>query len=332
MIKTLVLNRLYSNEEIFKTLAVSNAGGIRLSVEGKAVRRAVVMTSGQGLHGAGENPYHDRLESGVLTYTAAGKLGEQSLAGVNNRLLEQKAANFPIHGFALVASRRDKSVGPKRWKYLGLLEYLRCYPDVQLDADGKVRRVWLFEFRIHSEHQALPVALDVAISSQTLVESRLSASVSSEDDEIISDEGQQTGDLERIEHIRGRLLSMEPRGFELFLKDLLLRAGFIDVCVTKFSSDGGIDVNARAGSRIWIFENTLVQIQAKRWLHSVGRKEIAELRGSLRPFARGAVVTTSHFSKAAINEASEEGKNPIALIDGFRLSKVVLDEGLELAT
>jgi hypothetical protein len=46
----------------------------------------------------------------------------------------------------------------------------------------------------------------------------------------------------------------------------------------------------------------------------------------LQPFARGAVVTTGHFSKAAISEASEEGKNPIALVDGFRLSQVVLDE------
>jgi len=90
-------------------------------------------------------------------------------------------------------------------------------------------------------------------------------------------------------------------------------------------------VNARAGARIWVFENTLVQVQAKRWLHSVGRKEVAELRGSLQPFARGAVVTTSHFSKAAINEAGEEGKNPIALVDGFRLSKVVLDEQFHLA-
>jgi hypothetical protein len=27
-----------------------------------------------------------------------------------------------------------------------------------------------------------------------------------------------------------------------------------------------------------------------------------------------------------MNEASAEGKNPIALVDGFRLSKVVLDE------
>jgi len=87
----------------------------------------------------------------------------------------------------------------------------------------------------------------------------------------------------------------------------------------------------RVQEAVELFENSLVQVQAKRWLHSVGRKEVAELRGSLQPFARGAVITTSHFSKAAINEASEEGKNPVTLVDGFRLSKVVLDEQFHLA-
>lgn len=110
-----------------------------------------------------------------------------------------------------------------------------------------------------------------------------------------------------------------------------MHCGFSEVCVTRYSADGGVDVNARAGRRIWIFENVLVQVQAKRWLHSVGRKEVAELRGSLQPFARGAVVTTSHFSKAAISEASEQGKNPIALVDGVKLSQVVIDEEFNLA-
>jgi restriction endonuclease Mrr len=74
---------------------------------------------------------------------------------------------------------------------------------------------------------------------------------------------------------------------------------------------------------MWPLENLLLQVQAKRWLHSVGRKEVAELRGSLQPFARGAVVTTSHFSKAAIREASEPGKNPIVLLDGQRFATLV---------
>jgi Restriction endonuclease len=331
MIEALEVGHLYSNEEIFRSLKVGNAGGIRLSLLDKAVLRAVVMTSEQNFHGARENPYHDRLEGGVLTYTAAGKLGQQTLAGMNSRLIEQKTFNFPIHAFSLMASRRDKSVGPNHWKYLGLLEYLRHYPDTQLNAEGKVRKVWLFEFKVHDQRGHLPLASEAAISSRVLTESRLQAANNSDDDEII-DEGDQpqAKDFERIEQVRGKLLAMEPRGFEFFIKNLLVHCGFSDVCVTRFTADGGVDVNARTGGRIWIFENTLVQVQAKRWLHSVGRKEVAELRGSLQPFARGAVVTTSHFSKAAINEACEQGKNPITLVDGFRLSKVVLDEDFEL--
>lgn len=331
MIKVLKVGQLYSNEEIFKSLKVGNAGGIRLSLVDSAVLRAVVMTSEQNFHGVRENPYHDRLEGGILTYTAAGKVGQQSLAGVNSRLIEQKTFNFAIHAFSSIASRRDKSVGPSHWKYLGLLEYLRHYPDTQLDADGKIRKVWLFEFKIHDEHGPLSLASEAAISSEVLTVSRLQAANGFDDDQII-DEGvrPQVEDVERIERVRSSLLAMEPRRFEFFIKDLLVHCGFLDVCVTRFSADGGVDVNARTGGRIWIFESTLVQVQAKRWLHSVGRKEVAELRGSLQPFAKGAVVTTSHFSKAAINEAGEGGKNPITLVDGFKLSKVVLDEKFSL--
>lgn len=327
----LTVGQLYSNEEVFTCLRVGNAGGVRFSIHDKEVVRAVIMTSDQNFHGAWENPYHDRLEGSVLTYTAAGKFGQQTLAGANSRLTEQKQLNFPIHGFTLIASRRDRSVGEKRWRYLGLLEYLRHYPDTQLDADGKVRKVWLFEFRIHNDCDVLPLSTERDAAAEILVASRLQAAATTDDDEVVNETGQpSTENLRQIEEIRGTLLAMEPRRFEVFVKDLLAHCGFREVCVTKFSSDGGIDVNARAGARIWIFEDTLVQVQAKRWLHSVGRKEVAELRGSLQPFSRGAVLTTSHFSRAAIMEACEAGKNPIALIDGFRLSKAVLDEDFRL--
>jgi hypothetical protein len=332
MIDALTVGQRYSNEEIFKAPKVSNAGGIRLALEGKAVSRAIIMTSVQPFHGSGENPYQDRLENGILTYTAAGRLGEQTLSGTNNRLIEQVRFSFPIHGFILTASRRDRAVGPKRWEYLGLLEYLRHYPDTQLDAEGNVRKVWLFEFKVHNEHRIIPLAGEVVISNQLLSASRLDGANTPSDDEIVDPtEHQQADNMKRVEQIRGKLLGMEPREFELFVKNLLIHCGFLEVCVTRFSADGGIDVNARVGGRLWIFENAVVQVQAKRWLHSVGRKEVAELRGSLQPFARGVVVTTSHFSRAAINEANEEGKNPIALVDGFRLSKVVLDEQFHLA-
>src|SRR3989338_821249 len=330
MIKEFVVGSLYSNEEIFKTLHVANAGGIRLSIKEGVVFKVTIMTSVKDFNLREENPYHDRLENDILTYTAAGKLGEQTLAGINNRLIEQKESDFPIHGFVLVASRRDKTVGPKRWRYLGSLEYLKHYPDTQLDSNGKIRRVWIFEFKIHQSVSIIPIEMDRLISGKLLSESKRLHPDNSDNEIIESIDLDQVNNFEEVEKIRSQLLVMEPRKFEFFIKDLLIHTGFTEVCVTKFSADGGVDVNARAGDRIWIFENSSIQVQAKRWLHSVGRKEVAELRGSLQPFARGVVITTSHFYKEAINEAIEEGKNPISLIDGFRLSKVVITEKFTL--
>jgi HJR/Mrr/RecB family endonuclease len=330
MLEKLTVGSFYSNDSIFTTLKVGNAGGIRLSLLDKSVVRAVIMASVDS-RAKSENPYHDRLENGTLTYTATGKTGEQTLSGINKRIVEQKQFNFPIHGFMSIASRRDKSIGTERWQYLGLLEYQRHYVDIQLDSIGKVRRVWIFEFKVHQEQQIIPLSIDSIISGHLLTNSRRLNLNDRDDEEIVTEnDHQQTDITAHIEHIRVRLLAMDPRRFEFFIKDLLVHFGFTEVCVTKFGADGGIDVNAKAGIRMWVLENTLLQVQAKRWLHSVGRKEVAELRGSLKPFAKGAVVTTSHFTRAAINEASEEGKNPITLIDGFRLSKVVMDEKLNL--
>ena len=130
-------------------------------------------------------------------------------------------------------------------------------------------------------------------------------------------------DPAKIEVIRSRLLGYSPEQFEHVIKDLLIQTGFDRVTVTKFCQDGGIDINAFTSSKMWPITNLMIQIQAKRWLHTVGRKEIAELRGSLKPFARGCVVTTSHFSRAAIAEAYESGKNPVNLMDGFELSSLI---------
>lgn len=326
---------LYSSEEIQNSLAVGNAGGIRMSIaDDGSVRRAVILTSVPTARQLSENPYHDRIENDILVYTGAGREGEQTLGGVNRRLPQQLEANFPAYGFVLVGSRRDASIGPKRWKFLGLLEYLRHYPDTQTDTGGTVRKVWLFEMRIHARPEAVVVADDRAIGGRVLKASRKANKQSGEDREIgqaplVVPSGTVDFDPVEIESIRSRLLATPAERFEHFVKDLMLATGFVNVSVTKFSQDGGVDVNAYASPAMWPVENMLVQVQAKRWLHTVGRKEVAELRGSLDPFARGAVVTTSHYSKAAVVEAARAGKAPIVLVDGYSLARVVARLGLQ---
>ncbi len=335
MIPVFQVGQLYSSDDIQSALKVGNAGGVRMSIgDGGTVRRAVILTSVATARQATENPYHDRVENDILVYTGAGREGDQTLGGVNKRLPQQLGANFPAYGFVLVGSRRDPAIGPKRWRFLGLLEYVRHYPDTQADTGGQVRKVWLFEMRIHASPEAVVVAEDLELSERLLTESRKEYKQTCEDREIgetplVVPASSREFDPVEIEGIRAQLLAKPAEGFEHFVKDLLLCTGFVNVSVTKFSQDGGVDVNAYASAVMWPVENMLVQIQAKRWLHTVGRKEVAELRGSLQPFARGAVVTTSHYSKAAITEASSVGKAPIVLVDGYSLALIVRRIGMQ---
>lgn len=324
------VGELYSSAEIQRSLQVGNAGGVRtcLTPDG-IITRAVIMTSLLDIKQVKENPYHDRIEEDVLVYTGAGREGNQSLGGINKRIPQQITLMFPIYCFEIIGSRRDKNLGPKRWRFLGLLEYLRHYPDFQIDMHGSMRQVWLFEFFIHRNPEVVAIKDDQAIAKYMILSSTEKSRSTDEDREIITGEAIESGNLEirenpeMIEALRGRLLVTPPRQFEYIIKELLVKIGFERVDVTKYSQDGGIDVNAYAGQNMWPIESLLVQVQAKRWLHSVGRKEIAELRGSLQPFARGSVVTTSHFSRAAIKEASETGKNPIVLLDGYKLASII---------
>ncbi len=137
-------------------------------------------------------------------------------------------------------------------------------------------------------------------------------------------------DTAALAMIRTRLLQRTPRDFELIIGALLAKSGFLNVEVTRFSQDGGIDINALPGQSMWPMQHLLLQVQAKRWIHSVGRREIAELRGSILPHSIGCIITTSHFTRAAIAESSSHGKVPIALIGGNALAALVRDHQIDV--
>lgn len=327
-ISTFRVDSLYSHEQIYRSLSVSNSGGIRIRLSNDgSVRRAVVLTSSPSSRRQAENPYHDRIEGNTLVYTAAGREGHQTLAGVNAWLVSQPQGKFPIYGFTLTGSRRDKRLGSNRWRFLGLLEFLRHYQELQSDARGESRLAWVFEFLVHDDPLDVPLAIDAAICGDQLAASKFIVDDTTEDRQVdFPTTGRGDGgiaSIQKISAIRSKLLATEPGQFERLIRDLLLSYGFERVEVTRYSQDGGVDVNAYAGKAMWPVRDLLVQVQAKRWLHTVGRREVAELRGSLQPFARGTVITTSHFSKAAISEASSPGKLPIILIDGLELGSIL---------
>jgi hypothetical protein len=328
------IGRAYSNEEIYTILGVGNAGGIRIRADADgSVRRAVLFTSIPTAKIAAENPYHDRLEGDVLVYTAEGRAGDQVLGGRNHRLAQQADSGFPIYCFQQFGGRRDRVVGPRRWRFLGLARYLRCWKERQTDADGTLRDVWVFELRLLLDGARIAKEFDREISASLIARDQAdNAEGDLDSPQWISRDSGVGGQLdpERAEALRRQMLCLSPEGFERLVQRALSSAGFQNVEVTKRSQDGGIDLNARVGALMWPIRDLPVQVQAKRWIHTVGRREVAELRGSLQAEARGALVTTSQFSPAASKEASEPGKRRISLIDGFEFASIVFQSGLPI--
>lgn len=308
---------LYTNQEIHTQLSVGNSGGIRVSLgDDKLPRRLVVMTQSHKRHATSENPYSDRIEGDVLVFTAAGKEGDQALSGVNQRIPQQADHRFPIYCFSRVTSRRQSPGNPRQWEFVGLLQYLRYFPSKQIDVRGEFRSVWQFDLRVHR------VDVPVFPSDDRVVGESVLLNTTDDDDREIVENDDESIDAAIVEAERKRLLELHPKEFETTVRDVVAASGFRDVCVTRYSNDGGIDVTAFAGIAMWPLGKLQLQIQAKRWLHAVGRPDVANLRGSLAPFASGAVVTTGHFSKAAIRESEEPGKRPIVLINGYQFASL----------
>jgi HJR/Mrr/RecB family endonuclease len=322
------VGELYSNEAIGASLGVGNAGGIRPNMnDDGSIRRLVLLTALPTAKVAAENPYHDRVEGNTLIYTGQGLRGDQEPSGMNKRLVEQLEKHYPVWCFQQAFSRRDKSAGKNRWRFLGLLSLVRFHRENQLDADGKLRSVWLFEFDIASEPTAVQTGNDVTLAEEAFTRSANQRVTDPSDRQLADEASDPTTEL-GLEKLRSWLLAQHPRDFELTVKKAFDTSGYLDVAVTRYSQDGGIDVIASFGSWGWPVHTRQVQVQAKRWLHTVGRKEVAELRGSLAPFGLGCVITTSHFSKAAVAEAKEIGKIPITLINGREFAKLLTSLGI----
>ncbi|MEO8497318.1 MAG: hypothetical protein ABI614_19785, partial [Planctomycetota bacterium] len=178
---------LYSNEEIHKSLGVGNAGGIRTNAGANGTtRRLVIMTSLPDAKLLAENPYHDRLEGDVLVYTGAGKVGDQSLIGANARIPRQAAERFPIWCFQLQSSRRDKASGPKRWMFLGLLQFLRTYTESQIDSAGGSRLAHVFEMQVLNRSNEVAVELDSELIATLIEESAVENTFEDSDREVDS--------------------------------------------------------------------------------------------------------------------------------------------------
>lgn len=89
------------------------------------------------------------------------------------------------------------------------------------------------------------------------------------------------------------------------------------------TNDGGID-GIISEDRLGLDK---IYIQAKRWENTVGRPDIQQFKGALadQVAKKGVFITTSNFSKEAVESAKKSG---IVLIDGDKLTSLMIEFGL----
>jgi hypothetical protein len=96
-----VVDQYYTNEDISTSLAIANFGGVRPKLRDGELQFVVITTAADEANMAFKrNPYADRVEGDLLIYTGAGLIGNQSLSGVNKRIVEQYQRPIPIFGFS----------------------------------------------------------------------------------------------------------------------------------------------------------------------------------------------------------------------------------------
>lgn len=134
-----------------------------------------------------------------------------------------------------------------------------------------------------------------------------------------------------------QIMDLSPDFFESLVLDLLVRMGYgvsrSDFQNTGGTGDGGID-GIIALDRLGLQK---VYVQAKRWkpkkegaqANSVGRPEVQGFFGALagRRATMGVFITTSHFTKGAIDYARSVSDS-IILVDGVRLTELMMDHGV----
>jgi HJR/Mrr/RecB family endonuclease len=130
---------------------------------------------------------------------------------------------------------------------------------------------------------------------------------------------------EKVKHqLLKKLMEMDPFQFEYLVAELLGAIGFENVNVTKRSGDKGIDVNADLV--MGGVTNVKTVVQAKRYKegNSVPGATVTQMRGSAEVDQRGLIITTSTFTKAAVEESEASNKMPVSLIDGKKLVDLLI--------
>jgi len=148
-------------------------------------------------------------------------------------------------------------------------------------------------------------------------------------DELL-DEAIKTINDQLANYLMTNIMRIEGRAgdtfFEKIVTDLIAKMGYGEGQVTKASKDAGIDGIITTDSLG--FDPIL--IQAKRYSsgNTVGRPEVQAFAGALGAVTRGVFITTSTFSKDAVDFAKGYPHATIVLIDGKKLTELMIEYGV----
>jgi restriction system protein len=126
-----------------------------------------------------------------------------------------------------------------------------------------------------------------------------------------------------------RILGATPAFFEQLVLQLLHALGYgtslTDLQHIGRTGDGGID-GVISLDRLGLEK---VYVQAKRWQNNVGRPEVQGFYGALagRRATKGVIITTAGYTADA-REFAESVSDRIVLVDGTRLTQLMMDCGV----
>ncbi len=131
-----------------------------------------------------------------------------------------------------------------------------------------------------------------------------------------------TSESSYVEKTLRLLQSLPPNGFERLCQRLLRESGFEEVKVTGRSGDGGID--GQGILQLNSFVSFRVLFQCKRYKDAVTPSVVRDFRGAMAGRAeKGIILTTGYFTPQAEAEASRDGAQPIELVDGEHLVRLL---------
>ena len=145
-------------------------------------------------------------------------------------------------------------------------------------------------------------------------------------------------DADLSDELLNEIMKISPYDFERLVVKLLIAMGYGTLeenkdAVTPKSGDEGIDGIVSADK----FGFDSIYIQAKQWKtdNLVSRPEIQKFIGALattQGATKGIFITTSDFTKGAVEIISKQTQNKIVLVNGKQLAKLMIEYDLGVST